>query len=73
MITTSYVNSQAYKEVIEDRHPILIMSANDIAQVLRNNSINSSNIDEYLDSLDDHRAQQMKRLKAYAKSFSEIK
>ena len=72
MITTSYVNSQAYKEVIEDRHPILIMSANDIAQVLRNNSINSSNIDDYLDSLDDHRTQQINRLKVYAKEFSKL-
>lgn len=70
MITTSYVNSQAYKEVIEDQHPIMIMSANDIAQVLRNNSINSSNIDDYLISLNDHRMQQNNRLKAYAKGFA---
>ena len=70
MITTSYVNSQAYKEVIEDQHPIMIMSANDIAQVLRNNSINSSNIDDYLISLNDHRKQQNNRLKQYATGFA---
>ena len=70
MITTSYVNTQAYKEVIEDCHPIMIMSANDIAQVLRNNSINSSNIDDYLCSLDDNRMQQINRLKAYSKGFA---
>ena len=72
MVTTSYVNSQAYKEVIEDGHPIMIMSANDIAQVLRNNSINSSNIDEYLMSLNDTRRQQINRLKEYAKEFAEM-
>lgn len=69
MVTTSYVNSQAYKEVIEDGHPIMIMSANDIAQVLRNNSINSSNIDDYLLSLNDYKIQQVNRLKAYAKAY----
>ncbi len=72
MITTSYVNSQAYKEVIEDQHPIMIMSANDIAQVLRNNSIDTSNIDDYLLSLNDNRTKQMNRLKAYTKGFAQV-
>lgn len=52
MITTSYVDSQAYKEVVEDGHPILIVTATDIAGILRKNSINSSNVSEWLMSID---------------------
>ena len=52
LMTTSYVHKQAYEEVIEDGHPILIVSACDIAQILRSNSIMSNNIDEWLTSLD---------------------
>ncbi len=52
MVTTSYVHKQAYEEVIEDGHPILIVSASDIARILRHNSIMSNDIDEWLYSLD---------------------
>ena len=52
MMTTSYVHYQAYEEVIEDGHPILIVSASDIAQILRNNSIMSNDIDAWLESVD---------------------
>ena len=34
IVTTSYVNEQAYKEIIEDDHPVLIFSAIDIANIL---------------------------------------
>ena len=55
-------------------NPIMIMSANDIAYVLRNNSINSSNIDEYLSSLNDSRMRQLNnRLKVYEEKFDKIK
>ncbi|MBQ7703352.1 MAG: restriction endonuclease [Firmicutes bacterium] len=53
MMTTSWVHKQAYEEVIEDGHPILIVSASDIAQILRRNSIMTNNIDEWLMSLDE--------------------
>lgn len=53
LITTSYVNDQAYKEVIEDGHPILIVSAADIGSILRRNSINSHNVNQWLDSIDE--------------------
>lgn len=61
MITTSYVDNQAYKEVVEDGHPILIVTASDIASILRNNAINSTNAYEWLVSLDRKRA----RLESY--------
>jgi hypothetical protein len=38
-ITTSYVSLQAYKEIIEDGHPLLILSATDIVQVLLSKGI----------------------------------
>ena len=52
LITTSYVHEQAYREIIEDGHPILIISAADIARILRLNSVTSSNIGEWFVSLD---------------------
>ena len=52
IITTSYVESQAYCEVIEDGHPILIVTASDIAAILRRNSINTKNINEWLENID---------------------
>ena len=62
MLTTSYVHKQAYEEVIEDGHPILIVSASDIAQVLRKSSIMSNNINEWLTSLDEQDNQRVKHL-----------
>ncbi|MEV4638341.1 restriction endonuclease [Actinoplanes sp. NPDC049548] len=35
LVTTSYVHDQAYKEVREDQHPIVIMCGRDIVDVLR--------------------------------------
>lgn len=55
LITTSYVDKQAYQEVVEDGHPILVVTATDIARILRINSITSENIDEYLISIDSRR------------------
>ena len=55
LITTSYVDSQAYQEVVEDSLPILVVTATDIARILRVNSITSEDIDEYLSSIDSKR------------------
>ena len=63
LVTTSFVDSQAYKEVVEDGHPILIVTAADIAGVLRNNAINSYNIRDWLESIDNENTKQ--RLLAY--------
>ena len=65
MMTTSYVHKQAYEEVITDGHPILIVTASDIAQILRNNSILSSNIDEWLLALEESDFKRTKRLSKY--------
>lgn len=52
MITTSYVDNQAYSEVVEDEHPILIVTATDIAGILRSSQINSLNIDQWFETVD---------------------
>ena len=35
LVTTSYVNLQAYREIKEDQHPIIIISGTDIVELLR--------------------------------------
>lgn len=69
LITTSCVDNQAYSEVVEDGHPILIVTASDIAGILRNNGINSSNIEQWLKSVDDSR----NRIEAYCQKLVEAK
>jgi hypothetical protein len=34
-VTTSYVDSQAYREIKEDQHPIVVIAAADIVGILR--------------------------------------
>lgn len=52
MVTTSFVDKQAYSEVVEDGHPILIVTASDIATILRNNAITPGNTMDWLASVD---------------------
>lgn len=70
MITASYVDIQAYSEVIEDEPPILIVTVSGNANVLRKNALNSSNVEEWLWSLDSEDTK--RRLLAYSKKYSEI-
>lgn len=42
LVTTSYVNEQAYKEIKDDKHPILILAAIDIVAILRRAGIRDS-------------------------------
>ena len=51
LVTTSYVHEQAYKEIKQDGHPILILSGGDIAEVLLENGVNSeSKVKEWMKS-----------------------
>lgn len=52
LVTTGYVNSQAYKEVVEDKHPILIVTASDIAIILRKSQIGSQELQDWLVEID---------------------
>ena len=42
LVTTSYVDIQAYREIKEDQHPIIILAATDIVELLRNNGYTDS-------------------------------
>ena len=44
IVTTSYVGNQAYKEIIEDQHPIIIISGKDIIDILVKAGINDLNM-----------------------------
>ena len=35
LVTTSYLHGQAYKEVVDDGHPVVIVAARDIAEKLK--------------------------------------
>lgn len=41
IVTTSYVAGQAYKEIIEDQHPIIIISGIDIIDILVKSGVNT--------------------------------
>ena len=51
MVTTSFVNQQAWKEVKEDGHPILLVTATNIAAIVQEHGIHSQDVPEWLDSL----------------------
>lgn len=40
-VTTSYVAPQAYRELREDRHPVVVISGRDIADVLRQHGVST--------------------------------
>lgn len=42
LVTTSYIHRQAYQEIVDDNHPIVVISAADIAEVLRRAGIKDS-------------------------------
>ena len=66
MTTTSYVHPQAYSEVV-DGHPILIVTAADIAAILRNNSINAGNIVDWMGTLENS-----SHIVEYVKKFNDM-
>lgn len=41
IVTTSYLNSQAYRELKEDGHPVIVIAARDIVDILTRAGINS--------------------------------
>jgi hypothetical protein len=55
LVTTSYLHSQAYLEILEDGHPILVISGGDIVQILRTHGFATlSAVNSWLDSLPLH-------------------
>ena len=53
LVTTSYVGKQAYIEVKEDQHPIIIVSGGDIIKILYSSGIKTKNeLDDWLSQFD---------------------
>lgn len=52
-VTTSFVNPQAYKEVLEDDRKIIFITGIDIIRVLREKGINETNLTKTLLSIDE--------------------
>ncbi len=51
LVTTSYLHSQAYREVKEDGHPVVVISAKDIVDILARVGINNvSDVTHWLES-----------------------
>ena len=51
MVTTSYINKQAYDEVKDDGHPIIMITGRDIVEILRTKQITIDNVEEWLDTI----------------------
>src|SRR5262249_46793565 len=50
-VTTSYFNDQVYKEVRQDKHPVVLVCARDIVEVLRSKGMgNISKVQDWLES-----------------------
>ena len=52
IVTTSYIRKQAYKEIREDGHPVVLMTARDISDVLQANGYNDvAKLNAWIDSV----------------------
>ncbi|MES9874200.1 MAG: restriction endonuclease [Candidatus Sedimenticola sp. 6PFRAG7] len=51
MVTTSYLSPQAYNELIDDGHPVIVISAVDIADILKKKIGTAAHIEAWLDRL----------------------
>lgn len=51
LVTTSYLDSQAYKELIQDGHPVVVITANDIAMKLKEKFGSLGNVRAWLSRL----------------------
>ncbi len=52
LVTTSFVNKQAYQEVVDDGHPVIFVTAVDIVQLLRSSGYGTeSQVSKWLDGI----------------------
>lgn len=50
LVTTSYIHLQAYKEIIDDMHPVILISGKDIIEILKSASIKTkSEIEKWIE------------------------
>lgn len=52
LVTTSYVDRQAYREVTDDGHPVILIAAQDIVGLLRSAGVRTPlQVDAWLDGI----------------------
>ena len=42
LVTTSYLDNQAYKEIREDGHPVIVLAARDITDILKKSGLDTT-------------------------------
>jgi len=52
LVTTSYLHSQAYKEIRDDGHPVLLISGRDIVDVIRREQMTKDDLVTWLNKFD---------------------
>ena len=52
LVTTSYLASQAYKELKEDKHPVVVISGIDIVRILRERIGSEEQIKHWIEAID---------------------
>jgi hypothetical protein len=51
LVMTSYLHSQAYRELKEDKHPVLVIAAKDIVEILARTGLNSlADVSDWLEA-----------------------
>lgn len=51
LVVTNYLDTQAYRELLEDKHPILIITGKDIIDILTHSRIDNNNLLEFLSNI----------------------
>lgn len=51
LVTTSYLHEQAYKEIVQDGHPVVVITASDISTKLKNKFGSLTAVQQWLDKL----------------------
>lgn len=51
LVTTSYLHAQAYKELVDDRHPVIVISARDIVKVILNEFPEKASLDSWIQEI----------------------
>lgn len=51
LLTTSYLHEQAYKEIVQDGHPVVVIAASDIAEKLKNKFGSIAHVRQWLGRL----------------------
>jgi len=51
LVTTSYLHEQAYKEIVQDGHPVVVITASDIAEKLKKKFGSLAAVEQWIDQI----------------------